>query len=263
MNAAPGQRRWTLVGLMALTCCLLVGVAVSQRLSHAAPVSPSPQQRATQGPAAGAKPLDGLPVLEVPSGRATKNDLLAVLISGDGGWTDVDRNLAASLAATGVAVVGFNARAYLSRKRTPEQTATDLTRVIRYYMTRWNRSRVMLVGYARGANLAPFVANRVPDDLRRQIALVGLLGPARRASFEFHWTDLIAETSPATGLPIAPELERLRGVTVLCIYGRGDRESLCRGADTTIMRVQPRDGNGHYARDANAIARTMIAMTRT
>jgi type IV secretory pathway VirJ component len=171
---------------------------------------------------------------------------LALLLSGDGGWAGIDRRIADDLSARGVAVVGVDSRSYLMKARTPDEISADMARVIRHYVTQFNVQRLAVVGYSRGADLAPFIVNRLPGMLRSELALVALLAPAERASFQFHWTDLLSETSKPSDAPILPELERLRGTPVLCVYGKDEKESLCRLADTSAVHVDKRAGRHHF-----------------
>lgn len=171
---------------------------------------------------------------------------LALLLSGDGGWAGIDRRIADDLSARGVVVVGVDSRSYLMKARTPDEIASDMARVIHHYAAQFNVQRVAIVGYSRGADLAPFIVNRLPGMLRSELALVALLAPAERASFQFHWTDLLSETSKPSDAPILPELERLRGTPVLCVYGKDEKESLCRLADTSAVHIDKRAGRHHF-----------------
>jgi type IV secretory pathway VirJ component len=201
--------------------------------------------------------IAGLPLTEVPASGA--GDAFAVLITGDGGWAAADKGLSGALAARGVSVVGLNSPRYLARARTPDETARDLERILRHYVAVWGRSRVVVIGYSRGADLAPFMVSRLPDDLRRGIALVALLGPSEWAGFQFHKIDLVANIHRAGDLPVVPEVGRLRGTPVLCIYGSGDHDSVCPSLDTTLVRPIRRDG-GHQVggQEGPALADTIL-----
>src|SRR5262249_24483120 len=113
----------------------------------------------------------------------------------------------------------------------------------RHYLSTWNKSRVLLVGYSFGADVLPFVVNRLPADLRSQVLTVSLLGLDSNASFEVTVTDWIgAEDS---GLPTRPELAALGTTPVLCIYGEGEKDSLC--PSLTASRVHSEQvGSGHH-----------------
>jgi type IV secretory pathway VirJ component len=203
--------------------------------------------------------LDGLP-LHVVETKAASPITMAVMLTGDGGWASIDRRIASDFSARGIPVVGLDSRSYLKTERSPEEAARDISRIIRKYTATWAVQRVAIVGYSRGADMAPFVVNRLPADLRHEITLIALLGPAERANFQFHWADLLSDHSRPSDRPILPELERLRGTPVLCVYGKDEKESLCRLADTSAVRVNQRSGNHHFDGDYDAIASVILGL---
>jgi type IV secretory pathway VirJ component len=116
------------------------------------------------------------------------------------------------------------------------------------------------MGYSRGADIMPFVANRLPIDARARVGLLALLGLSGRASFQFHWIDILRDSHRPTDLPVAPELERLRGTRILCVYGDDEKDSACRGIDRTLAIPVERDGAHRiYGSDAPDLARTIVA----
>ena len=168
--------------------------------------------------------LTDLPLIMVPAKQPA--DRLAVFYSGDGGWAGLDKAVSAQLAAAGVTVIGVNSRGYFWQKRSPEESARDLGRILQFYLhDRPTQEQVILVGYSTGAEVLPFMANRLPEALRARIASIALIAPGRDATFEIHLTDWIPGTHTA-GLPLTPEVERL-GLPVLCLWGEGDRSALC------------------------------------
>ncbi len=134
---------------------------------------------------------DALPLVEVPpqgdSGR------VAVFYSGDGGWAALDQGVSARLAAAGVEVIGMNSLKYFWRERTPEEAAADLARIVRKALTgRPPSTKVLLIGYSSGADVMPFMVNRLPQELRLRVATVTLIAPGREAQFVFHVARLAA-----------------------------------------------------------------------
>jgi type IV secretory pathway VirJ component len=186
--------------------------------------------------------VSDLPLSLVP---ASEGPLLAVLLTGDGGWAAGDKSLAKAFAARNVAVVGLSSPRYLSQRRTPDEAAAALARIMRHFLRAWNRERVIVVGYSRGADIGPFMVSRLPANLRRQVGLLVLLGPEEQASFKFGLLDLIRTPHRGDELPVAPEVARLHGLPVLCIYGRTDRNAICPALERSgLARVLVRDG-GH------------------
>ena len=89
------------------------------------------QDAAPPPPPRGAAPsLAGLPLIEVPlaaGDAAGTSDAFAIMISGDGGWAGLDRDIARAFVARGIPVVGLDSLRYFWHARTPEQ-ATRISR---------------------------------------------------------------------------------------------------------------------------------------
>lgn len=187
--------------------------------------------------------ISDLPLTEVPA-HAPEKDLLAVMLSGDGGWAGLDRDVAAELAAAGVPVVGWDSLRYFWKARTPDQAAQDLDRVIRHYTRTWQKTRVVVVGYSMGADTMPFMVNRLPAESREKLALMALLAPGQQAFFEFHVQLWLGQTHG--GLPVAPEMQRLSGKQVLCVYGQDEKDSLCAGLPAGTAERARLPGGHHF-----------------
>jgi type IV secretory pathway VirJ component len=213
-------------------------------------------------PAAGAPTAEvaDLPLVEVPSAGASSR-LLAVILSGDGGWAGLDREVAGALAAKGVPVIGWNSLQYYWTPRTPEGAAQDLARILRHYLAAWQADGALLVGYSFGADVLPFLVNRLPADLRERVRLVALLGPAERASFEFHLSDWLGGADPGER-PVLPEVERLTGVRVLCAYGKGEEGTVCPRLDPSSVDIVAREGKHHFAGDYEGLAEEILRRAR-
>jgi type IV secretory pathway VirJ component len=223
------------------------------------PVSAAAVAATTGTPSAAGPAVDvaGLPLVEVPA-RGTPNDVLAVVISGDGGWAGIDRQLGEAMADHGIAVVGLNSLQYFWKKKTPEVAASDLERILRHYLVTWGKTRVILVGYSRGAEVLPFMADRLPDELRSKVMLVALLGPTPKVEFEFHVADWLGGSGERNQLPVAPEVEKLAGTRILCLYGEEERDSLCPALPTGLATVVPLKGAHHFGGDYAGIAEAIL-----
>jgi type IV secretory pathway VirJ component len=212
------------------------------------------QRPATRAPA----PVADLPLVEVPA-AAPERDRLAVVVSGDGGWASLDRQVAGVLAARGVPVVGLDSLQYFWTKRTPDEAGAALTRLLEHYLAAWSKRDVILVGYSRGADVLPFMASRLPASLREKVVLIALLGPGRSAEFEFHVADWLVERRRPAAAAILPEVAKLRGRKLLCVFGSEEAESLCPTLPPGAAVVDERPGAHHFAGDYVAIAERILS----
>ncbi len=202
--------------------------------------------------------INDLPVNEVHA--EGDSDTLALLLSGDGGWAGLDQELAARLAAAGVPTVGFNSLKYFWTQRSPEQAASDIARVLRHYLEAWNRKRVLLVGYSFGADVLPFIVNRLPEDLRSKVATVSLLGLDSTASFEITVSDWIGGDD--AGSPVRPELARMESTPVLCIFGQGEHDSICPQVASAKVSSEEVGTGHHFGGDYSELAQKILAFAK-
>lgn len=202
--------------------------------------------------------VDDLPLVERPAVTTNTKRTLVVLLSGDGGFAKPDRKVADALVAHGASVVALDSRTYLETARSPEEAAADISRVMHHYLDQWKLERIVLLGYSRGADMAPFIANRLPDDLRNRLDLVAMFGVSRYANFHFHWIDLVRDVHRPDDLETAAELSKLRGLPALCVYGAEETDSACPTADSTIVDRHVRDGGHRLTGGFDAMAELIL-----
>lgn len=201
--------------------------------------------------------LADLPLIEVRA-KSDTSDTLIVIVSGDGGWASIDRDLATSLSALGHSVVGLNSLEYFWKRRTPDSAARDLQRIVERYLTAWHKQKVILIGYSRGADVLPFMTNRLSPDLLKRTRLVALLGLEKDVEFEFHVQDWLSSRNSRTALPVLPEVEKLRGVPLLCIAGEDESDSLCRKLDPELATTVILKGGHHFGGDYADLSRIIL-----
>ncbi len=202
--------------------------------------------------------LSDLPVIEVAAQPGSApTDSFAILMSGDGGWAGLDQDIAAALSGKGIPVVGFDSLRYYWTARTPDGLAADTDRIIRYYLSRFDKKRVLLIGYSQGADVLPFAVNRLPAATRARVALTAILGMSEHALFEFHLSSWISDDT--SGPLTLPEVNRIAGMPVLCIYGADEKDSLCPKLDAQKFIVVKVKGGHHFDGDYAGLAREIIA----
>ena len=204
--------------------------------------------------------VDGLPIVELPpaADRAGQHPLV-VFYSGDGGWRDIDKKIGAYLSDQGYFVVGIDSLRYFWRKKDPQTMAADLDRLIRHYGKQAQGNGVILVGYSFGADIMPFMVNHLAPDTKAQVKLVSLLGISQHASFEIRLQDIVGGTN-TDGPPTLPELIKLKGIPIQCIFGEAERDSVCsdKELDAVVNRVEMNGGH-HFDGDYRHTADLIIA----
>jgi type IV secretory pathway VirJ component len=192
-----------------------------------------------------ASDVSDLPIYETARTTAAPSSRrIALLVTGDGGWAGLDRDLADALATRGIPTAALSSIRYFWKQRTPEQTAADLTRMIRHYLAAWQGERVLLLGYSFGADVVPFIYNRLPPELRARVDVIGIMGLSAHASFEFKLSEWLPGGA-AGDLSTVGEIQRSGGVPTLCVMGDGEKDSACPLArSATVQAVTI--GTGHH-----------------
>ena len=148
-------------------------------------------------------------------------------------------------------------------QRTPEQTARDVARVLRHYLVAWNKQRVLLVGYSFGADVLPFVVNRLPPELRARVASVSLLGIDSNASFEVRVVGL-GRARRRRSADAAGSSPRIAHLPVLCLYGEGEADSICPGLSAAERGTREQIGTGHhFSGEYATLAERILAFARS
>jgi type IV secretory pathway VirJ component len=203
------------------------------------------------------KSLEDIPIVEVPAAEgAAKHDLFAILISGDGGWAGIDKEVAAALSQRGVPVAGVDSLRYFWVERTPDGLAQDVDRMLRYYAYHWDKKRALLIGYSQGADVLPFAVNRLPHATRSLVALTALIGISQSASFEFHVSNWLGGSDE--GLPTRVETDKLSAEDTVCMYGSDDRDSLCPTIGTEHARIVSLSGGHHFGGEYQHVADLLL-----
>jgi type IV secretory pathway VirJ component len=198
--------------------------------------------------------LSDLPLIEMPAAGA--GDLFAVLLSGDGGWAGLDKQVAKALEDRGIPVVGMDSLRYFWKERTPEGLAADIDRLVRFYGWQWKKKRVLLIGYSQGADVLPFAVNRLPAATREQVELTALIGVSETAAFEFHVSNWFGGSGDR---PVKPETNRLSAADTLCIYGEDDDESLCPTIGAEHAKVVNLSGGHHFGGNYRKLAELILS----
>lgn len=205
-------------------------------------------ERITAAPAGVAAPalpasVADLPLTVVPAAPGSSSPWFGIFLSGDGGWVGLDRGVSDELAKHGIPIIGWDSLKYFWSPRTPQGAARDLDRVVRHFAHAWGETHVLLIGYSQGADIMPFMVNRLPAQTHDMVGLTTLLGISDNALFEFHLANWLG--NPGGGRATAPELQRWSGAPYLCLYGEDDGDSACAkmtGKDAVVVKMP----GGHH-----------------
>lgn len=195
-----------------------------------------------------------LPLLSFDATAPRTTGTVAVLLTGDGGWRAIDRDISGVLRAEGMPVIGFLSNDYFANTRSREETECDVARLVDESLRRTGATDLLLIGFSRGADTLAFTVPRLSQDVRRHVRLVAILGPATTASLKVdHWWN----RHKAATFPLDPRAIA-QAAPLLCISGTQEKDSLCRSITAPGTAISWRGGH-HFGGDYREIARAILA----
>lgn len=211
------------------------------------------QQSLAQNAATGNK----LPVNMVPVAAHDTSKPMVLYITGDGGWNKFSRNLAIALAGNGYPVASLNANEYFWKKKTPAQTAADITLLIKTCQLNWNRKKIILLGYSFGADVMPFVYNLLPADLNTQVTNICLLSVSTHTDFEIHLMAMLG-AGFNKGESVVAEINKINNKPVTLIFGEGENSFPLNQLKIKNYTQITLDGGHHYNENEALLSNTII-----
>jgi type IV secretory pathway VirJ component len=206
----------------------------------------------------GSHGLEDLPLAVIrPKGEARA---LAVIISGDGGWRDIDKSIGEWLAYRGVAVVGIDSLRYFWSEKDPKQVAGDLDAIFAHYGREFGTRRYALIGYSFGADVIPFAWRNLSNLTKDRVVLVSLLGLGTDADFEITVAGFFGRGGTKSR-PVEPALGDLPLAKTQCIFGSdevADQETSCIAAEMRNAELIERPGGHHFDGDYDALAARIL-----
>ena len=198
-----------------------------------------------------------LGLVELPVAQASSAPMV-VFMSGDGGWAALDKGLSAEFQHHGMPVVGWSSLSYYWKKKTPEQATADLVRILSDYQSRWGRQRWLLVGFSFGAEIVPFVINRLPQAYRNSLVGAVMLSPSTASDFEIHVSDMVVHDKGGS-YPTLPEVKAIKSLPLLCVQGADDDSpvKLCPHLQQPNVTTVTLPGSHHFDDDYGVLYRSI------
>ncbi|MCF2444220.1 hypothetical protein L0657_09645 [Dyadobacter sp. CY345] len=199
-----------------------------------------------------------LPVHIIPSASASDKPMV-FFISGDGGYTSFDKSFCQELASKGMSVVALDALKYFWNEKTPESTTADVEKLIGLYKDRWKKEKIVLIGYSFGADVIPFVFNKMNKSMQDQIQSLVLMSPATDGDFEIHISDMLSLGSAQKKYDVVSEIDKVTNVKLLCIYGSEEDAEIkakTKNAGLSFLTIK---GGHHYDNAFRQLVEAIVA----
>ena len=187
----------------------------------------------------------------------TNNTPLIFYISGDGGFNKFSNDLCESLNKKGFDVVALNSKSYFWNKKTPEKTTIDINNYLTNKMTGRKNQQVLLIGYSFGADVLPFILNRLPKNMHEKIVASILMGSSGSTDFEIHWSDIFG-SGKKRNMDVATEINKLSNDKIVILSGSDNQELDARKITLKKYTLEILPGGHHFDGDTEEITRVIL-----
>jgi type IV secretory pathway VirJ component len=198
-----------------------------------------------------------LPLIITNSKIQDKMAPIALLISGDGGWYGFEQSIADNLAKQGIPTIGLDSKKYFWNRTTPEETTKDIDKALSYYGKEWGRNKFVLIGYSLGAEIVPFIVNRLPEEIKSKIVSSVLLSPATTTDFEIHISNMLGMGNRQNTYNTIEEIIKMQMIRTLIIFGEGEKTQIPELLSKTAVIIKKIPGDHHYKFNLPLIMQTM------
>jgi type IV secretory pathway VirJ component len=197
-----------------------------------------------------------LPLTVLPA--EPSRDTMAIIYSGDGGWRDLDSELGDYLRSQGVPAVGVDSLRYFWTKRTPQETAADLKRIMDTYSAQWGVSKVLLVGYSFGADILPAAYDLLPKADKKRVRQLSLLALSPQVDYEVSVSGWLGVQGESDGGKTTDDIAKIRSSLLQCIYGTEEDDDPCPTLKASGVETVPIEGGHHFDEDYQALGKRIL-----
>ena len=173
-------------------------------------------------------------------------------ISGDGGMVRFDTKMSNEYKANGYSFVALSSLKYFMTVKSPAKVAHDAVPVIQHYIKEWNKEELILVGFSFGAEITPFLYQRLPPELKQKVKLIVLLTPAKTSDFCIHVRDMIGLDKKNEIYDVSAETANIKSTKVLAIYGKKEKNVFLKKSTQPNLKLLYIRG-GHDFKDSKTI----------
>ena len=200
---------------------------------------------------------EDIPVKVTRSKSPGSDGPVALFFSGDGGWYSFEEKISEKLSEMGISTLGIDSKKYFWKRKTPGEAASDMTELINHYSMEWGKNRIILIGYSLGAEIVPFIVNRLPEELRSRVFSSILLSPGISTDFEIHVSNMLGMGNKQNTYDVPGEIRKMQPVRTLIIYGSGEKSEVPALLEGSGVMIRMIPGDHHYKFDIPLIIKTM------
>lgn len=194
--------------------------------------------------------------LKIKSARISSRPMV-FYISGDGGWNSFDKKMANEYETNGMPYVALNSFRYFWTKKNPDKLVKDIVPVINKYLIEWNKKEIIMIGYSFGAEIMPFLINKLPNDLKEKVELIILITPSKTTDFTIHLHDMLLLDGKYKN-DVAAEISKISAPNIICFFGNRETSIFKKSYQQKNLKIFLVKG-GHVFSDSKTVMNQVLS----
>lgn len=184
---------------------------------------------------------------------------IVFFITGDGGMKKFSVDMVNTFAAKGYPVIGLNALKYFWSKKTPQQSAADVTALLEYYSSQWNNHSFILIGYSMGADVLPFIWQHLSPGFQSQTQHLVFMSPSASTDMVVHISDMLGKTSTPGSMSVPAAMNTIANKPLLLVFGQDEQDFDLKTLSISNYHHIVLPGGHHYNEDAQGVVQQILA----
>ena len=147
---------------------------------------------------------------------AQNNSPFIFYLSGDAGFNTFSKSFSDAIFERNFDITALDSKAYFWKPKTPAETTKKISQYLTQKLKGRKNQQIVILGYSFGADISPFIVNRLPKNLQQKIISVVLLDPSKTADFEVSLQGMIFDKARGD-YEVLPEINKMKVPKTLII----------------------------------------------
>lgn len=144
--------------------------------------------------------------------NSNANSPIVLYLSGDGGLNSFSTSYCELLGKQGYTVGAVNSKSFFWDKKSADQIAKELSSTLEKLLVGKKNHLVYFVGYSFGADVIPFLVNKLTAEWKERLQAVALLEPSTSTDLEIHVSDLFGRSEVKRSMDVVAEINKMVNV---------------------------------------------------
>lgn len=151
--------------------------------------------------------------------NSNANSPIVLYLSGDGGLNSFSTSYCELLGKQGYTVGAVNSKSFFWDKKSADQIAKELSSTLEKLLVGKKNHLVYFVGYSFGADVIPFLVNKLTAEWKERLQAVALLEPSTSTDLEIHVSDLFGRSEVKRSMDVVAEINKMVNVRTAILLG--------------------------------------------